>query len=523
MTETVGGAAQSQNMIETMTQSASAKAGANTHRANAKAAHETQRSDDDEQSSQTDRPAKETRRNDDTSDHSSVKKAGNSSRQSHRDDKKDDDKDKSFEATFDKLGPQSASASANANGTQNANPNTLQAVWSAEVAFRQFASGRLPDAKVADVAAVSADSKGAAKPATLLKQESVAALLDAKNKLLSAQDAKSSVADGASDTTVASPIVVQSRESHWIFGNGAATTINPRVPDTTSGKDGKTNPLAALTLASSLKEASSTKGQDAAAKTSVDATASAGTAQVASADNAATRQTFDDQPGGGTSGRDQTPGNGVERRVPDVAASKSADHVSPDLADVSGGVAGPTQQIRNGIVDALSGDATTTSTTSQIGQNRPVVVPGQVLRSIDVTLSPENLGTVRLRLSLKSNSLEIDAEASKASTAKLLNDDRKGLEQSLRDAGYDVTSLKIADVASGNNAGLNSSLNGGGSSFQDGSQARPNFSGRQDGNMQGRSGTTPDQSQQQQSRNNNPKSSPGSEMAKARRSNEIYI
>ncbi len=41
MTESVGSAAQSQNMIETITQSASAKAGAHAHRANAKAAHET--------------------------------------------------------------------------------------------------------------------------------------------------------------------------------------------------------------------------------------------------------------------------------------------------------------------------------------------------------------------------------------------------------------------------------------------------------------------------------------------------
>jgi flagellar hook-length control protein FliK len=190
---------------------------------------------------------------------------------------------------------------------------------------------------------------------------------------------------------------------------------------------------------------------------------------------------------------------------------------------MSSGISGPTQQIRNGVIDALSGDAKTPSTASQIAQNRPMVAPGQVLRTIDITLSPENLGTVRLRLSLKSNSLEIDAEASKASTAKLLNDDRKGLEQSLRDAGYDVSSLKIGDMASSNNASLNSSLNGGGSSFQDNGQARANFAGRQDGNMQGRNGATPEQSQQQQSRNNNPKGSPGAETAKTRRSNEIYI
>jgi hypothetical protein len=515
MTESVGSAAQSQNMIDALTQSASAKAGAHAHRANAKAPRETRQADDDEQARDTDRPAKETRRNDDTSDHSSVQKSDNSPRQSHRDGKKDDDKEKSFEATIDKLGPQSASA--NAATTQNASPNVLPAVWNAEVAFRQFASGRLSDAKTANVDAVSTDTKAATRPVTLLKQESVAALLDAKNKLLSGQDAKAPASDGPVDTTGTSSVVVQSRESHWIFGSGAAATANPRISDATSEKDGKANPLAALSLAAS------TKGQDAASKTPVDAKAApTETAQVAPTDNATPRQTFDGQHGGGTDGRDQTRDNTVERRVPDVSASKSADRVSPDLADVSNGVSGPTQQIRNGVLDALSGDAKATLTTSQSIQGRPVVVTGQVLRTIDITLSPDNLGTVRLRLSLKSNSLEIDAEASKASTAKLLNDDRKGLEQSLRDAGYDVSSLKIADVASSNNAGLNSSLNGGGSSFQDGSQARANFAGRQDGNMQGRNGATPEQSQQQ-SRNNNPKNSPGSEMANTRRSNEIYI
>ena len=68
------------------------------------------------------------------------------------------------------------------------------------------------------------------------------------------------------------------------------------------------------------------------------------------------------------------------------------------------------------------------------------------MRAIELTLSPADLGSVTLRLSLKSNVLSVEAEATKASTAKLLSDDRDALTKSLRDAGYDVSTLKITDA-----------------------------------------------------------------------------
>jgi flagellar hook-length control protein FliK len=217
-------------------------------------------------------------------------------------------------------------------------------------------------------------------------------------------------------------------------------------------------------------------------------------------------------------------GNAGDRRSPGVQTSASSGHLAPDISDLPASMSGATQQVRSGVLNVLSGDhniGASPSSPSQMMQDRPLV-PGQVLRTIDLTLSPADLGTVRIRLSLKSNALDIDAEASKASTAKLLDDDRKGLEQSLRNAGYDVTSLKISDVSAAASSNLNNSLNGGGSSFQDSSQARASLAGRQDGNAQGRNGAMPDQSQQR-SRDNNQKNSPAPEIANRRQGNAIYI
>src|SRR5262249_36835919 len=142
-------------------------------------------------------------------------------------------------------------------------------------------------------------------------------------------------------------------------------------------------------------------------------------------------------------------------------------------------------QVRDGVIDALAGKAgelAPNTTATNLQDRAPAPTP--VLRSLDLTLSPPDLGSVRLRLSLKSNSLAIEAEGSKAATAKILNDDRTSLERGLRDAGYDVSSLKITETAASNSASPNGQTTG--SPFRDGDQARSNFAGRQDGDSQRR-------------------------------------
>ena len=127
---------------------------------------------------------------------------------------------------------------------------------------------------------------------------------------------------------------------------------------------------------------------------------------------------------------------------------------------------------------------------------------------------------MRLHLSLKSNSLAIEAEASNASTAKILSDDRGSLERGLKDAGYDLSSLKITDAsASGSTSSNNWQTNG--SPSRDGDQARSSFAGRQDGDMQRREGSTPDQAQRRPKDNNQQNSS--ADLANSRQGNALYI
>lgn len=516
MTDAVGHAAQSQSMVEALTQSA--KAGGQAHKASAKTAHDADEVDNSEDR-RANHTAKSTKKSDDAAEHKHVEKTGKATGKSHHDGERKDDKDKSFADTIDKLGTQSQSAPA----TDNPIVAALPAGWTADLVFRQTPAGHTQDD--ASVATTVSNNGKTALPGNLLKQDSIIALLDARQRLLSAQDAKdtnNTTPDANTDeTTVATTMTVQARESHWFFGDTASSS-NPRVFETLTAKDGKTNPMLA-----SASAPISTQAKDVGTKSAADSATPVQASHVAAAGDASPRQPFDGQQGSAGNGREQMPsGNTSDKRNSDIKAPASIDHEPVDASDLPGGMSGATQQVKNGVLNALTGDKGSAPQTNapQMPQDRPVI-PGQVLRSIDLTLSPPDLGTVRLKLSLKSNALDIDAEASKASTAKLLDDDRKGLEQSLRDAGYDVKNLKIADASAGSNANLNNSQNGAGSSFQDGSQGRMNFAGRQDnGNMERREGATPDQSQQQRShRDNNQKGSTSSEAASGRQSNAIYI
>lgn len=520
MTGTVGHAAQSKSMVEALTQSA--KVGGQAHKASAKAAQDADGADNSE-SHGSDRTAKGPANSDDAAEQQPVEKSGKTTRKSHHDGDKKDDKDKSFADTIDKLGTPSQSTPAPENPPVTASP----AGWTANLVFRQTPAGHAQDDASVGTTPVSNNGK-TARPGNLLKQDSIIALLDARQRLLSAHDAQdtSGTVTDANDTTAATAITVQSRQSHWTFDD-AGNSSNPRVFETLMAKDGKASPALASASASASAPVSA-EPKEVGTKSAADSGVPVQASHVAAADNASLRQAFDGQQGSSGNGREQMPsGNAGDKRNSDIKASLSIDHEPVDATKLPGSMSGAAQQVKNGVLNALTGDkgSAPQPNAPQLPQDRPVI-PGQVLRSIDLTLSPPDLGTVRLKLSLKSNALDIDAEASKASTAKLLDDDRKSLEQSLRNAGYDVKNLKIADASASNNANLNNSQNGAGSSFQDGSQGRMNFAGRQDnGNMQQRrEGALPDQSQQQRSpRDNNQKGSPSSEVASGRQSNAIYI
>lgn len=508
MTEATARAPQSQSMIDVISKTASMKASGQMHRTGPKAP-QTQDSDNAKDRVQ-DRSVDKPDRQDSHSDGKSVDTAAKVSEKPRRQRDEQSDSENSFEDTIDKLGGQKT-----ANDAAAAASTPAPVGWTAELALRQMANDQtlndtLPDGANAD------KTPNRRMSANLLKQDSVVALLDAKQRLQAAQNGAAQTPDQPVEETITSTITVNSRETHWDFANAASAT-DAKAFETLATKDGKANPVATLSAATP------DKGDVSQIKPSGDGTLAAAATDVKSAGDPAPRQNYDGTQGGKSGGREQAAAENVAaRRAFDTVATAPTEQVSPDAAETVGNMSGATQQVRSGVLAALNGNTNSAPPSNAPHfMDRPPAT-GQVLRTIDLTLSPPDLGTVRLKLSLKSSALDIDAEASKASTAKLLDDDRKGLEQSLRDAGYDVKSLKIAEASASNNSSLNSSLNNGGSSFQDGSQARSNLAGRQGENMQGREGGTPDQSQQR-SRDNEPKASPATDAGGGRQANAIYI
>ncbi|MFA7306094.1 MAG: flagellar hook-length control protein FliK [Hyphomicrobium sp.] len=502
MTEVASRAAQGQSIIDTISRSGSSKPGAQMRAASRSTpkAHDADVADDQVR----DRPADKADVRDQRAASKSVDTSAKVSEKPHRENEGDDGSETSFEATIDTLGSQASSG--NAQATILANPPTVWNTAPAQGAAQDQTSND-------DSQSAAPNVKSATIPGHILKQASIVALLDARQRLMAAQDTTPATKP-AVEETVTAPIAVHSREAHWIFDDPNAGS-RARVSETSANKGITENPLSALAAATA------SKSDDGMAKLSSDMTLAARAEQTPAAD-AAPQQNFNGAQGGRSGSREQSGSSDASpRRISDASAVAPAEHITHETPETPDIMSAATQQVRSGVLTALADDSGSAETFSprQIPDRPPVA--GQVLRTIDLTLSPPDLGTVRLKLTLKASALDINAETSKAATAKLLDDDRKGLEQSLRDAGYDVKSLKVSDISASFNSNLNSSLNNGGSSFQDGSQARANLGGRQDDGMPRREGGMPDQSQQRR-RDDSQKSS-AAEVASGRQANAIYI
>lgn len=119
------------------------------------------------------------------------------------------------------------------------------------------------------------------------------------------------------------------------------------------------------------------------------------------------------------------------------------------------------------------------------------------LKTLDLTLEPADLGSVSVRLSLSSDGLAVEVQASQPATAGLMDKDKKSLSDALASAGYNVTGVDIrfAPTPSGTDAGQNASQSPAGQSFG-GSQGNAG-SQPQNGGAQGQP------SRQYQQQNNN--------------------
>ncbi len=521
MTAAVGGASPS-GVEGLLQQSGPARAGAGGHRNNVKRSDETK--------SESGEAAQRSSRTETSSSDVPVDRSEKASRHKHSKSESDDG-DTSFEGTFDSI---------DQDGLKNQASGERRETWSPDLAIANM-TGNLPVQAKSDTSAKSpVNVQGAVRPAGLLRQNSIIALMDAKSRLFPGENTKAETGipqDAAShpekvqDTTSDPvPVTVNGRETHWNFDDRTAAAVAQQV--SALQNEGQAAPhtlstLRASTTASVSASAASPKNGEPAAKIT-DGLSSQTKPQAVSPPGADAQGNPSFSPGDEASAdlQGKATGDPAEHKVARADSSDSIDQIfstglssSPNSSQ--GAASGVTGQIRNSVIDTLAGSAaeTTSSTTATDPQNRQPT-PSPVLRTLDLTLSPPDLGSVRLHLSLKSNSLAIEAEASKASTAKILNDDRATLERGLKDAGYDLSSLKITDTsASGSTSSNNWQTNG--SPFRDGDQARSSFGGRQDGDMQRRNESTSDQAQRRPKDNTQQSSS--ADLANSRHGNALYI
>lgn len=177
--------------------------------------------------------------------------------------------------------------------------------------------------------------------------------------------------------------------------------------------------------------------------------------------------------------------------LPDDAAGtvkimRQETHFAPNLR------LSPAQQVGDQLATALKSLASETARAGQGGVTHKA--EGPVLKTLDIQLTPHELGTVKVSLRMVGDTVEVTLQTSKAQTAELLRHDRQLLDQMLRATGFkaDAITIQAADdrgsVAAGSSANGNSAMNqnnSGTSAFGDG---QPQNSGSNaSGQHQGRS------------------------------------
>jgi chemotaxis protein MotD len=136
------------------------------------------------------------------------------------------------------------------------------------------------------------------------------------------------------------------------------------------------------------------------------------------------------------------------------------------------------RQIGAEVVRALEGEAHRPAP-AVVAEAKPA--PLSKLKVLHIQLQPENLGTVTVRLELKSDAIDLRIEAARAETADLIQRDRETLSSLIRSAGYntDEATIRIArsDATTAVTAAAAPDSSSGGPG--DGSQASGNRSSHQ--------------------------------------------
>lgn len=498
MTAAVGSAAS--GGAETLLQSVTAK-GSGGFRGQVKPS--------DDSDAKSDATAQSTQRAETGASSVEVHKTDKSGRRQHGKGSSSDD-DTSFEDTFDSIGQdQSQDGGAQSSGITEFSPD--------------FTIARNAMQSSAEKLDPATTSQNVSRPAALMQQKSILALMDAKTRILANSGDLKSGASGTEDATGAStefvPVSIDRRETHWNFNSDAMASISSQISASQLGGQNVARAMVQGAVPPGKEQASDAKLSGDMLQPPASQAAAA-----PSAGQAAGQSFFDgsnpNQNGAGAEAQ-AAASTTAERRITKADAASSLDQIFSPNPSPQPNASAATSQVRDGILDNLASDTANAAATSLSAVDVPTrATSAPVLKTLDLTLSPPDLGAVKLRMSLSSNSLTIEAEASKSSTAKLLNDDRPNLERGLKDAGYDISSLKITDTS----ASSNSSSNGwqpNGSSSRDGDQSRSGLMGRQDGEMQRRDGSSFDQGQRR-SRESSSQTTQA-DVAAVRSGNAIYI
>lgn len=215
--------------------------------------------------------------------------------------------------------------------------------------------------------------------------------------------------------------------------SAATSAAAVAVPAQASGERGKTVDLAAAT-ATAGKEA----GKAAAASLGTDASA----AKVAVAEQSADGKLM--------------PSNASEKVTVDLAAAKSGaeGELPKEAGDVkvlkaethfmpAADLKGPTRQVANALLGPDNGLGDPAKLARELSQTAQNVKNGNPVKTLEIQLRPDNLGTVKVSMQLVGNELEITMTASSKDAADMLQRDALALTKVLRDAGYRTDSTNI--------------------------------------------------------------------------------
>ncbi len=183
------------------------------------------------------------------------------------------------------------------------------------------------------------------------------------------------------------------------------------------------------------------------AKTQALASASSGTEPSPPADRGASKAASNAAPGADPgSHRDSSGGETPEPAPADKQAAQSSEVKAAPAVASSGQTApssapSPVQQVFNAIQSAMPAAAEGEPPAAAGDASAPA--SNQPLKTITIAFQPDGLGTVAIRLSLKSSQLGVRLETSETSTAQILRQHGADLTELLRAAGYDVGSIAV--------------------------------------------------------------------------------